>query len=403
MEVIVPGIAVVISIITFIYLNNDITASTIYTVLTIYDALRMPLLVRFADGISDLAEMNVSLRRIQSFLKNDNNVEIENYLNKNNIKSISTNKYPHILLKNITASWSGKTSEAILIDINLEITTNQLTAIIGPVGSGKSSLINVILKELPVTNGYIVVNGTISFASQEPWLFSASIYQNILFGNDYDENRYLKVIKACGLEADLAAWSHGDRTIVGEKGKILSGGQKARINLARCIYKKADIYLLDDPLSAVDSKVGKQLYKKCIKEFLQNKICILVTHQLQYLKDADDIVILHEGKIVGNGSYDYLQSSELYFATLLKKFNNEKEETVDETKNVRLEDINLGENKNKVCKILKEELEEGNVKAAVYGSYFKYGGNNFLIFLLVICFILCQGAENTNDYFISYW
>lgn len=131
--------------------------------------------------------------------------------------------------------------------------------------------------------------------------------------------RYREVIKVCALTRDFSILPYGDRTIVGERGISLSGGQRARINLARAVYKKADIYLLDDPLSAVDIHVGQQLFEDCISKYLRDKVVILVTHQLQYLKRADQIIILHEGMIQGKGTYSELQNSGLSFATLLEE------------------------------------------------------------------------------------
>lgn len=148
--------------------------------------------------------------------------------------------------------------------------------------------------------------------------------QNILFGEEYEESRYNRVVEVCALKSDFALFPYGDKTLVGEKGKLLSGGQKARINLARCIYKKADIYLLDDPLSAVDANVGKHLYEICIQQFLKDNMRILVTHQLQYLQSADVIVIMNDGQIQVEGNYKELQSSGVnfrlvFFITYLKE------------------------------------------------------------------------------------
>lgn len=136
------------------------------------------------------------------------------------------------------------------------------------------------------------VKGRIAYASQEPWIFSANIRQNILCGSNYDAGRYKKIIKACALDKDFELLPQGDQTAVGERGVSLSGGQKARINLARCLYVDADIYLLDDPLSAVDTHVGYQIFDQAINGFLKDKIRVLVTHQIQYLKDVDQIIVL---------------------------------------------------------------------------------------------------------------
>ena len=154
---------------------------------------------------------------------------------------------------------------------------------------------NVILGELsPLKSGTCKVKGKIAYASQESWIFNGTIRDNILCGSTFDADRYHNIIQACALEEDFQLLPSGDLTPVGERGISLSGGQKARINLARCLYTDADIYLLDDPLSAVDTRVGRHLFDQAILRFLKGKIRILVTHQLQYLKDADEIVVLNK-------------------------------------------------------------------------------------------------------------
>ncbi len=150
----------------------------------------------------------------------------------------------------------------------------------------------MILGELSCTKGNCRVKGKIAYASQEPWIFSATIRRNILCGSEYDGKRYRKVVKAAALERDFTLFPQGDQTTVGERGISLSGGQKARINLARCLYVDADIYLMDDPLSAVDTHVGRHLFDKAVNGFLHDKIRVLVTHQLQYLKDVNQILVL---------------------------------------------------------------------------------------------------------------
>lgn len=159
---------------------------------------------------------------------------------------------------NVTAKWEEKQSENTLENLNVEIEKGKLYAVIGMVGSGKSSLLSAILGEITLTEGQIKVNGGVSYASQEAWVFGATVRQNILFGQAYERQRYQKVVKACALERDFRQFPQGDQTVVGERGSSLSGGQKARINLARALYRQSDIYLLDDPLSAVsDHKMGQ--------------------------------------------------------------------------------------------------------------------------------------------------
>lgn len=175
--------------------------------------------------------------------------------------------------------------------------------------AGKSSLLHVIIGELDIDHGDCKINGSISYASQETWLFEGTVRSNIIFIEEFDQNRYKEVVRVCGLERDLKLMPNGDMTIVGERGISLSGGQKARISLARAVYKQADIYLLDDPLSAVDSHVGKHLFEECIKQFLKNKVCILVTHQLQYLKDINHLVLMYHGRIESQGTYTEVQQT----------------------------------------------------------------------------------------------
>ncbi len=155
----------------------------------------------------------------------------------------------------------------------------------------------MILNELLPVKGSCVVKGKLAFCPQEPWIFTGTVRQNILCGLDFDMVRYFQVIQASALEFDLSKFPLGDETQVGEKGISLSGGQKARISLARCLYVEADIYILDDPLSAVDAHVGRHIFNNAINGFLRGKTRILVTHQLQYLKDVDQILILEHVSI----------------------------------------------------------------------------------------------------------
>lgn len=158
-----------------------------------------------------------------------------------------------VKLTNVNAKWEITHSENTLDDVNLYLEKGKLYGVIGMVGSGKSSLLSAILGEITIVDGKVKVNGGVSYASQEAWVFGSTVRQNILFGQSYDRYRYQKVVKACALLKDFQQFPEGDQTIVGERGSSLSGGQKARINLARAMYRQTDIYLLDDPLSAVSN------------------------------------------------------------------------------------------------------------------------------------------------------
>lgn len=392
------------------------TAQIAFSVAAVYTALNPVITILFSISISSLAEVNVSIKRMQKFMSYEEietakTIDLPLGASKTAINGVNESKpnvLPKVILNNVSAKWSLEATDNTLKNVTLDVTKSQLVAVIGPVGSGKSSLFHVILKELPITSGTIRIDGRISYSPQEAWLFNGSVKQNILFGEDYDEEHYKQVVKVCALEPDFELLPFGDRTLVGEKGKALSGGQKARINLARCIYKKADIYLLDDPLSAVDAKVGKQLYEQCIKQFLKDKICILSTHQLQHLKNADKIIILKEGGIEIEGTYQELQTSGLDFAKVLQEFSSAEDEESEKRKmksrqnSETVEQVNEDEDE-ETPKIVKEVMGRGTIKAKVYGEYFRSGGNWLMILTLVLTFLMSQSSANGGEYFLSYW
>lgn len=154
-------------------------------------------------------------------------------------------------------------------------------------------MLNVILGELPILSGTSLIEGRVAYCSQEPWIITGSIRQNIICGNEFDLERYHQVIRAAALQKDFEQLPQRDSSIIGEGGVSLSGGQKARVNLARCLYVDADIYLLDDPLSAVDTHVGSHIFQKAIKGFLHGKVRVLVTHHLEHLTSNDSVLLLN--------------------------------------------------------------------------------------------------------------
>jgi ATP-binding cassette, subfamily C (CFTR/MRP), member 4 len=208
----------------------------------------------------------------------------------------------------------------------------------------------------------------------------------------------------CALEKDLEIWPHGDETIVGEKGVSLSGGQKARVNLARAIYRRADIYLLDDPLSAVDANVGKHIFDKCIKEFLADKVCILVTHQLQYLKHVPHIVLMQAGRIEAQGTYEEMISSKKHLIQSMAS------ESVDGEDNAEAKETATANNAGKTEEKKSEKQEEakehqstGTVAWSVYRFYFKAMKSTFNLALIFLLFVLAQVAVSSVDYFVAQW
>jgi len=221
-----------------------------------------------------------------------------------------------VVVRHGSFAWDGD-KEAILHDIDLCVQKGQLIMVVGQVGSGKSSLLAAILGEMYRQQGVVKVSGSAAYTSQDPWIQNSTVRSNLLMGRRYDEEEYITVLAACALAHDLELLSAGDSTEIGEKGVNLSGGQKHRVALARAAYAAADLYLLDDPLSAVDAHVGRHLFDECICGLLGNRTRILVTHQLQYLPSADKVVVMADGQITEVGTYDELTARGVDFGQLV--------------------------------------------------------------------------------------
>ena len=218
---------------------------------------------------------------------------------------------PGIMTSGLSCSWGeNENNDSIILDgVTIDFPENSLVFLIGPVGSGKSSLLMTMIGELPLSGGKLSLDGVLSYSPQTPWVFSGSVKENILFGRPLDQNRYDAVLEACDLRKDINRFLNVDLTLIGQRGVTLGGGQRARISLARAVYPEADVYLLDDPLSAVDATVSKNIFEKCVVNLLSGKLRVLVTHQMQFLKRADHIVMLEQGAVVGQGNYLQLTQS----------------------------------------------------------------------------------------------
>lgn len=228
-------------------------------------------------------------------------------LNLSDQTSAPSSSQPFLSISDATCSWSQSYLTDTLGGITLTIRKGEMLAITGAVGSGKSSLLTAILKELPLRKGTLSIHGKVAYVPQIPWVFSGTVRENILFGLPFHEERFQRVVHVCGLVKDLSDFARGDLTEIGQRGVSLSGGQKARVGLARAVYSNADICLLDDPLSAVDTKVGRKLFDSCILGELSGRIRLLATHQLQYLKNVNRIAVIEKGSIAYQGSYDELK------------------------------------------------------------------------------------------------
>ncbi|CAD8136571.1 unnamed protein product [Paramecium octaurelia] len=281
------------------------------------------------------------------------------------------------------------------IDIDVEIKKGQFVAFVGNSASGKSTILRSILGETDKQSGNIIVNGTVSVATQEPWIISGSIKKNITFMNSFDALRYKQVLKICGLERDIASFKNGDDTILGEKGDNLSGGQQKRINLARAIYNNADIYLLDDPTSALDIKVKYQIHQQCIQGYLKNKTRILFTNSLSNLQECDMIYIVENGKIAKQGRFaqivgvsenqEFSQKEIVDFQFEDKHYKQENPENQDVRQSL----------------IQKEDQEKGDISSSVVKQVFDYMGKYVAPMCNIIYFVTVLGCQLVGNKFMA--
>ena len=302
--------------------------------------------------------------------------------------------------------------DVTLKNINLEVKPGEILGIIGEVGSGKSSLLQAILNCLILLNPKecdgIHINGRIGYASQIPWIQNDTIKNNILFFNKYDRDKYEEILEKCQLKYDLDNFEGKDLTEIGEKGVNLSGGQKVRVSLARTVYEDPDIFLFDDPISALDANIGKKIMKELIIKYLKDKTRIVVTHALQYLKYMDRIIYMKGGRIEWVGTYKELHDQEFFLSMKkLSKLNAESSMndsgSKEEKKNANAIK-GITDSGREIIKIIKEEDEEiGSVKMGVYLDYSRYMGGT--LFLLMIAFIMSmwQANKGGSDLWLAYW
>ncbi|XP_074559012.1 ABC transporter C family MRP4-like [Curcuma longa] len=318
------GSPIFISVITFatsILLGHQLTAGGVLSALATFRILQDPLR-SFPDLVSMMAQTKVSLDRISGFLQEE---ELSEDATINVPPSITNNA---IEIKDGEFCWDTTSATPTLTEIQLEVARGMHIAICGAVGSGKSSFLSCILGEIPKTFGEVRISGSTAYVPQSAWIQSGNIEENILFGNPMDKPRYKSVLNACCLKKDLELLAHGDQTMIGDRGINLSGGQKQRVQLARALYHDADIYLLDDPFSALDAHTGSELFTEYILTALASKTVIYVTHQVEFLPAADKIVVLKNGHIIQAGRYEELLHSGTDFNALVSA-HHEAIETMD--------------------------------------------------------------------------
>uniref|UniRef100_A0A8B9S0C9 Multidrug resistance-associated protein 1 n=1 Tax=Accipiter nisus TaxID=211598 RepID=A0A8B9S0C9_9AVES len=362
--------------------NNILDAQKAFVSLALFNILRFPLNM-LPMVISSIVEASVSLKRLRVFLSHEE-LDPESIIRG----PITEGEFLFLLKISVCRFWAELC--ALYFSINFTVPEGSLVAVVGQVGCGKSSLLSALLGEMDKKEGYVVVKGSVAYVPQQAWVQNATLEDNIIFGREMNESRYKRVIEACALLPDIEILPTGDKTEIGEKGVNLSGGQKQRVSLARAVYCNADVYLFDDPLSAVDAHVGKHIFEKVIgpKGILKNKTRVLVTHAINYLPQMDSILVMCDGEISEMGSYQELLKQDGAFAEFLRTYANAEQSM---------------ENNGKLTnKFLWDKLVCGMLRESLYWDYMKAIGL-FISFLSILLFMCNHIASLASNYWLSLW
>uniref|UniRef100_A0A674AJE8 ATP-binding cassette sub-family C member 5 n=1 Tax=Salmo trutta TaxID=8032 RepID=A0A674AJE8_SALTR len=396
-----PIVVVIASVATFsthMLLGYDLTAAQAFTVVTVFNAMTFALKVT-PFSVKSLSEASVAMERFK-------------------VRSLPFSFFVCRCLVCLSLSC-----------LPVAVLFGKLTGICGSVGSGKTSLISAILGQMTLLEGKVAVNGDFAYVAQQAWILNATLRDNILFGKEYEEERFQAVLSACCLRPDLAILPNADLTEIGERGANLSGGQRQRISLARALYSDRAIYILDDPLSALDAHVGNHIFNNAIKKQLRHKTIVFVTHQLQYLVDCDDVIFMREGSITEQGSHEDLMRLNRDYAAM---FNNLQ---LGETPFVEVRGTVYNVTHHNLvpsCKVggsvwerdstqrnlsystslppcppgqlmQVEERGRGSVPWSVYGVYIQASGGALAFLLILALFVLNVGSTAFSNWWLSYW
>ncbi|RDX54457.1 multidrug resistance-associated ABC transporter [Lentinus brumalis] len=457
---VVPVLGTVLSIITYALTGHSLDVAIIFSSVQYFSIIRQPLIF-FPIVIASATDALVAIRRISTFLRaeelavpytvdpsSDVAIDVDGDFTWEEVRKANaaakskpskeqkalakkeekrkSKVKKHESLLPTTASPEDKEKEKEksaekpfeLKDLKLKVPKGSFVAIIGRVGSGKSSLLQALIGEMRKTRGDVVFSSTAAYVPQSAWIMNATLRQNIIFGQREDEAKFRQIVKACCLEPDLEMLPNGEETEIGEKGINLSGGQKARVSLARAAYSGADIVLMDDSLSAVDSHVGKKLLDGCLLHGpLANKTRVLVTHALHVLDKTDYIYVMDEGRIVEQGTYADLMTDGQAFSRLLEEYGSlEKQEEQEEEEEAVVDDLQKPAAKRADSKAVvparalkapglmqDEERVTGAVSWSVYTKYFRFAGGVWIFPLVLLWVILAQGSQVANTLFLGFW
>ena len=424
-------LATLVSVITMVLTGKTLTPANVFMLLSFLDVLKFIGMLNMTPGLMLTYDAYVSLERIEEFLLLENLSEASEsdesneptqkakstlrnqsrtYLGKEeentekaSLSRESTVLWSSICVSNLSYAKTHHEDEFILQDINFFAPSKSLTVITGPVGSGKSTLLSAIAGEISNASGTIDYQGSVIYLPQTAWVFSGTIKENILFGQPFEESKYERIIDVCALKEDFQRLPDGDQTVVGERGEVLSGGQQARVSLARAVYADGDIYLLDDPLSAVDVKVGQHIFNKCIKDLLGDKIVLFSSHQQQHMVNADQVIVLYKGRVLDKGRFIELHEKGVISSTVDPLYKAALKDRTDLSWPFSLEDNEEHDDDEKCYKthalpnearsleIAKEDRTIGVVTSRLYWDYFRSGAHPLMITGIVGLSLITQG------------
>ncbi|KAK7432766.1 ATP-binding cassette transporter yor1 [Neonectria magnoliae] len=433
-----PIFASMLSFITYSLTNHGLAPAEIFSSLALFNGLRIPLnLLPLVLG--QVVDAWSSLKRIEEFLleeemieemtiesKGDDAIRLQNASfswertpttepekshgdkgKKAKKEKPAVNPQPDAATEDTASTLVEEREPFKLQDLNLSVKRNELIAVIGSVGSGKSSLLSALAGDMRKTEGGVVFGASRAFCPQYAWIQNTTLQNNITFGKGLDKNWYKEVVRACALQADLDMLPNGDQTEIGERGITISGGQKQRLNIARAIYFDADIVLMDDPLSAVDAHVGRHIFDNAILGLLGDKCRILATHQLWVLNRCDRIVWMEGGKIQAVNTFENLMREHRGFQVLMETTAVEEKQEEDPDKPVEslpADDLKRDKKNKKAAALMQqEERAMDSVPWSVYGAYIGASGSMFNAPLVVFILLLSQGTNIMTSLWLSYW